>query len=49
MRRGSVPTPRSRTTHGWQSGWCFATGGPHGIQGDYQDRLDQDILDWIKR
>ncbi|HEX5206150.1 MAG TPA: alpha/beta hydrolase [Actinoplanes sp.] len=23
-------------------------GAPHGIQGDYQDRLDQDILDWIK-
>ncbi|GAA0460325.1 alpha/beta hydrolase [Paractinoplanes deccanensis] len=24
-------------------------GAPHGIQGDYQERLDQDILDWIKQ
>ncbi|XVU28134.1 alpha/beta fold hydrolase [Actinoplanes sp. CA-054009] len=24
-------------------------GAPHGIQGDYQDKLDADILEWIKR
>ncbi|MFG1994013.1 alpha/beta fold hydrolase [Actinoplanes sp. NPDC048988] len=24
-------------------------GAPHGIQGDYQDKLDADILEWIKQ
>ncbi|MEV4348924.1 alpha/beta hydrolase [Actinoplanes sp. NPDC049596] len=24
-------------------------GAPHGIQGDYQEQLDQDILDWLKK
>ena len=24
-------------------------GAPHGIQGDYQDQLDADILEWLKK